>query len=465
MAEQVVQRAPKRGIWGWMLFDFAQQPFHTLIITFVFAPYFAAKVASNPAEGQEYWGYAAGIGGAIIALTSPILGAIADASGPRKPWILLFSILGFIGCWMLWYATPGMGNLGFAVLAIVIALVGMEYAAVFNNAMMPTLVPRSELGRLSGSAWGLGYVGGLISLVIVLGFLSASPETGKTLLGVSPLFGLDPATHEGDRASGPLTSLWYLIFVLPMFLWTPDVSRRGSATGAVRRGLAELWETLRTLPSQRSYFSFLLSSMFYRDALNALYSFGGIYAAGVLGWPIIKIGIFGILANLTGAVGAWIGGRADQRFGPKPVISVSILILILWCVTVISTTKTEVLFMTVAAEGSGSTLPDIVFYIAGAFIGAAGGSIQAASRTLLVDQVEGDKVTEAFGLYALSGRATSFIAPFAIAFATAWFASEAFNLSTQDAQRLGVTPIVALFVIGLVLLPWIRSREYKPAEA
>jgi UMF1 family MFS transporter len=463
MSEVSSRRASKRGIWSWMFFDFAQQPFHTLIITFVFAPYFAAHVASNPAEGQEYWGYAAGIGGAIIALTSPILGAIADATGPRKPWILLFSILGFIGCWMLWYATPGMGNLGFAMLAIVLALVGMEYAAVFNNAMMPTLVPRAELGRLSGSAWGLGYVGGLISLVIVLGFLSANPDSGKTLIGIDPLFGLDPATHEGDRASGPLTSLWYLVFVLPMFLWTPDVGRRAAVAGAIRRGLAELRETLRTLPAQRSYFSFLLSSMFYRDALNALYSFGGIYAAGVLGWPIIKIGIFGILANLTGAIGAWIGGRADQRFGPKPVISVSILVLILCCIVVISTTPTQILFMTVAAEGTQSSLPDIVFYIAGAFIGAAGGSIQAASRTLLVDQVDHDKVTEAFGLYALSGRATSFIAPFSIAFATAWFASEAFGLSTQDAQRLGVTPIVLLFVIGLVLLPWVKSRDYKLA--
>ena len=460
MAGEVAARVSKKGIWGWMLFDFAQQPFHTLIITFVFAPYFAAHVAQNAAQGQEYWGYAAGIGGAIIALTSPILGAIADATGPRKPWILLFSIVGFIGCWMLWYATPGAASLALPMLGIVLALVGMEYAAVFNNAMMPTLVPRSELGRLSGSAWGLGYIGGLISLVIVLGFLSANPETGKTLIGISPLFGLDPVSHEGDRASGPLTSLWYLVFVLPLFFWTPDVRRRASAAGAIRKGLAELWETLRTLPSQRSYFSFLISSMFYRDALNALYSFGGIYAAGVLGWPIIKIGIFGILANLTGAIGAWIGGRADQRFGPKPVIMVSIILLILCCVMIISTTPTQILFMTV---DGGSGLPDIVFYLAGALIGAAGGSIQAASRTLLVDQVESDKVTEAFGLYALSGRATSFIAPFAIAFATAWFASEAFGLSTQDAQRLGVTPIILLFVIGWLLLPWVKSREYKVA--
>jgi UMF1 family MFS transporter len=465
MTEPVEKRASKRGIWGWMFFDFAQQPFHTLIITFVFAPYFASAVASDGARGQELWGYAAGIGGFLIAISSPVLGAIADASGPRKPWIFIFSVIGVIGCWMLWYATPGMSDLTIVMIAIVLALIGMEFAALFNNAMMPDLVPRAELGRLSGSAWGLGYVGGLISLIIVLGLLAGSPTTGKTLLGLDPLFGLDPVMREGDRASGPLTAVWFVIFALPMFLWTPDALKRPAIGGAVKRGLAELGATLKRLPGERSYFSFLISSMFYRDALNALYTFGGIYAAGVLGWTIIQIGIFGILANITGAIGAWLGGRADQRFGPKPVITVSILVLTACCILVISTTKTEVLFMTVAAAGTESSLPDIIFYVAGAFIGAAGGSIQAASRTLLVDQVEREKVTEAFGLYALSGKATSVLGPLAIAVATGWFASEAFGFSTEDAQRLGVTPIVLLFLIGLVLLPWVKSRDYKIGQS
>jgi UMF1 family MFS transporter len=452
-------RASKKAIWSWMLFDWAQQPFHTLIITFVFAPYFAAHVASNSAEGQELWGYATGIGGLLIALSSPVLGAIADASGPRKPWIVGFSILGIIGCWMLWYATPGMEDLTWVLFWIALAVFGMEFAAVFNNAMMPTLVPRSELGRLSGSSWGLGYVGGLITLVVVLGFLAASEATGRTMLGFAPLFGLDPVSHEGDRASGPFTAVWYLVFALPMLFFTPDVMRRASA-GAVRRGLERLWATIRGLPRERSYFSFLMGSMFYRDALNALYTFGGIYAAGVLGWTIIQIGIFGILANITGAIGAWLGGRADQRFGPKTVVAWSAVLLTLCCIIVISTTQTEVLFITVAAAGTESGLPDITFYVAGALIGAAGGSLQAASRTLLVDQVERDRVTEAFGLYALSGKATTFIGPLSIAFATAFFASEAFGLSPQDAQRLGVTPIIVLFLIGLVLLPWVKSRKY-----
>ena len=466
MAETIEVAAPRRGIWGWMLFDWAQQPFHTLIITFVFAPYFAAHVAPDPARGQELWGYATGIGGLLIALSSPVLGAIADASGPRKPWIAVFSVLGIAGCLLLWFAVPGMANLGFVIFAVALAVFGMEFAAVFNNAMMPDLVPRSELGRLSGSAWGLGYLGGLVSLVIVLGLLAGQPGTGKTLLGLDPLFGLDAATHEGDRVSGPLTAVWYLVFALPMFLFTPDAARKPALGGAIRKGLAQLSTTLKRLPSERSYFSFLLSSMFYRDALNALYAFGGIYAAGVLGWSIIQIGVFGILANLTGALGAWLGGIADQRYGPKPVVAVTATILALCCLLVISTTQTEVLFVTVAEAGQETSLPDYIFYLAGALIGAAGGSLQAASRTLLVDQVERDRVTEAFGLYALSGKATTFIGPLSIALVTGIVASEGFGLSAQDAQRIGVTPIIVLFALGLALLPMVRSRYHgAPAVA
>ncbi|UUP17458.1 hypothetical protein NTH_01926 [Nitratireductor thuwali] len=459
MVERVA--VPRRGIWGWMLFDWAQQPFHTLIITFVFAPYFAASVAPDAARGQELWGLATGAGGLAIALSSPVLGAIADATGPRKPWILAFSLIGVLACAGLWFAAPGMATLGPVLILIALAVFGMEYAAVFNNAMMPNLVPRAELGRLSGSAWGLGYLGGLVSLVLVLGFMSASPETGRTLLGLEPIFGLDAAAREGDRAAGPLTALWYAVFVLPMLFFTPDQPRRKAVAGAVREGLGRLAQTIRRLPTERSYFSFLLSSMFYRDALNALYAFGGIYAAGVLGWSITLIGLFGILANVTGALGAWAGGRMDQAFGPKAVVTLAILILSACCLLVISTTRTEVFFIPLG--GAGSSVPDIAFFVAGGFIGAAGGAIQAASRTLLVDQVARERVTEAFGLYALSGKATTFIGPFAVAAATAYFSSAAFSLAPEDAQRLGVTPILVLFAVGLALLPFVSSRQYQVA--
>ncbi len=445
MADQA--RVSRRGIWGWMLFDWAQQPFHTLIITFVFAPYFASAVAPNATDGQALWGLAAGIGGFVIAILSPLLGAISDATGRRKPWIFGFSVVAVIAIFSLWYVTPNATSpeIRWALTAFAIALIGVEFAAVFNNAMMPGLVEREELGGLSGNAWALGYAGGLICLILMLLLMVADPQSGKTLAGLTPILGLDPAMHEGDRASGPLTAIWMVVFLIPMFLYTPDTHRRKLAKGAVRAGLAELYQTIRALPRQKSLFAFLISSMIYRDALNGLYTFGGIYAVGMLGWTTIQLGVFGILASITGIFGCILGGWLDTRIGTRNVVIASILILVVASGLIISTSDAEVFFMPVAA---GSSAPDIMFYLAGALIGAAGGSLQASSRPLLVDQAEPERMGEAFGLYALSGRATAFIAPWSIGLMTALFHS----------QRIGITPIFALFAIGALLLIPVKSR-------
>jgi len=183
--------------------------------------------------------------------------------------------------------------------------------------------------------------------------------------------------------------------------------------------------------------------MLYRDSLNGLYGFGGIYAVGVLGWDITQIGVFGIVAAISGAFFSWAGGFADRRFGPKPVILLCIIVLIGVCSTIVSTSREEVLGMAIA---EGSTLPDTVFYVCGVIIGAAGGILQAASRTMMVRQANPGRMTEAFGLYALSGKATAFLAPFLIAFTTDFTGS----------QRLGVTPLVGLFVVALVVLMWVK---------
>lgn len=438
-------RASRAGIFSWMLFDWAAQPYFTLLITFVFSPYFVASVASDPVTGQAQWGFATGFAGVVIALSAPVLGALADRSGPRKPFIAVFSVLAIAGAVPLFLAAPGQTDLiPLVLISFAIGLIGVEFATVFTNAMMPDLVPRSELGRLSGSGWALGYVGGLLSLVLMLGLLVGDPGTGRTLLGLPSLLPFDPALHPGERAAGPFTALWYLVFVLPLFAFTPDARRHRRGRPAIREGLAQLLQTLKGLPARRSYFSFLISSMLYRDGLNALYAFGGIYAAGVLGLSIIQIGVFGILAATTGAIGAFFGGRLDDRFGPRLVVHTGIWLLILACATIISTTAESWLF---GQPLPFAGLPLIVFYIAGALIGAAGGALQAASRTLLVDQVNHDETTEAFGLYALSGKATAFIGPIAIGIATALTGS----------QQLGITPIIGLLVLGAVGLLWVRQ--------
>ena len=185
-----------------MLFDWAAQPFFTLVTTFVYAPYFAAAVVGRSGRGAGAVGLRQGGGRPVIALLSPVLGAIADASGRRKPWIAVFGTLLVVGSAALWLGKPGEGVL-LVLVAFALAGIGAEFATVFNNAMMPSLVPRERLGRLSGTGWAVGYVGGLVSLVLVLGLLAASPQSGKTLLGLPPLFGLDAGDARGRPRHRP----------------------------------------------------------------------------------------------------------------------------------------------------------------------------------------------------------------------------------------------------------------------
>ena len=294
---EIPQRYPRRAaVISWIFFDWATQPYFTLITTFVFAPYFASFVAADPANGQALWGFATAAAGLTIALMSPVLGAIADASGRRKPWIAGFGALLVIGSSLMWLGKPGDPSvIPPLLLAYAIASVGVEFATVFNNAMMPTLVPPDKIGRLSGTGWATGYIGGILSLILVLGFLAANPDTGRTLFGLTPLFGLDPVTHQGDRITGPLTGIWFIIFVLPMFLLTPDYPAKRPVREALREGLSELKRTLGELPKQKSLATFLLANMIYTDGLVSLFAFGGIYAAGTFGWHTIQIGTFGIL--------------------------------------------------------------------------------------------------------------------------------------------------------------------------
>src|SRR5882672_6519795 len=375
---------PRAAVIAWIFFDWAAQPYFTLITTFIFAPYFATHVASDPAQGQALWGFATAAAGLLIALLSPVLGAIADSSGRRKPWIAAFGALLVIGSSLMWFGKPGDPSIiPTLLLSYAIASVGVEFATVFNNAMMPTLVPPDRIGRLSGTGWATGYVGGILSLILVLGFLAANPETGRTLFGFVPLFGLDPVTHQGDRITGPLTGIWFIIFVLPMFLLTPDYPARLPVRAALRAGLSELRQTLSELPKQKSIATFLLANMIYTDGLVSLFAFGGIYAAGAFGWNTIQIGTFGILLAIAGTFGAWLGGKLDDRLGPKRVIAGSLLILLLSVIAILLVDKDSILFVKVAAPAPGGTLfsgpAERAYLLLGCLIGAAGGPLQAAS--------------------------------------------------------------------------------------
>lgn len=445
----------RKRIWGWWFFDWASQPYNTLILTFIFGPYFAKVVTElltesgmsageAKAQAQAFWGYGLTVAGVCIALLAPILGAVADSTGKRMPWIWVFSVMYVVGAFALWYTAPAQFDVTRTLIFFGIGLIGMEFATIFTNALLPSLGSKEELGKISGSGWAFGYIGGVVALAIML-LLFQAGGNGKTMAGMAPLFGLDPATGADTRIVGPLTAVWYVVAMIPFFLWvreTPDPNHEPYKVG---KALRDLGKTIKGLPKHVSLLSYLTSSMFYRDALNGMYTFGGIYAFGVLEWNIMMVGIFGIVAALTGALFAWIGGKADTAFGPKPVIVVCILVLLGTAVFVVGLSRDAVFGVPVA---EGSSLPDILFFVAGGLIGAAGGALQSASRTMVVRQSNPSRMTEAFGLYALSGKATTFLAPMLIAVVS--------DLSGN--QRLGITPIAGLFLIGLILLIWVKPQ-------
>ncbi|SEO59142.1 MFS transporter, UMF1 family [Salinihabitans flavidus] len=438
----MTEPSARKRIWGWFFFDWASQPFNTLLITFIFAPY-VKELMGDGAAAQSAWGFGIGAAGIVIALLAPVLGAMSDISGNRMRWIWVFSAMYVVGSYGLWWAAPGDFNLLLTLTLFAIGMIGMEFATIFTNSMLPDLGPKEEIGRISGNGWAFGYLGGLVALIIMLVLFAENAETGRTLVGLSPALGLDAAAREGTRAVGPLTAIWYVVFMVPFFLWVRDPKPVRAPKGALSKALGEVWGTVRGLPRAPSLFAYLGSSMFYRDALNGMYTFGGIYAAGVLNWSVPDIGVFAIIAIIAGAVFAALGGRLDSAFGPRPVITACILVLSFVAISIIFVSREGVYGIPVGPE---SRLPDTVFYILGAMIGAAGGALQSASRTMMVRQANPARMAEAFGLYALAGKATSFIAPLSIGFATA----------LSGSQQIGVTPLIVLFVIGLILLRWVK---------
>ncbi|MGH1464696.1 MAG: MFS transporter [Cognatishimia sp.] len=444
----------RRRIWGWFFFDWASQPYHTLLLTFVFGPYIVGVAADSfvaegfadaeaKAKAQTLWSYMLTIAGLIIGFSAPLLGALADSAGRRLPWILAFSALYAIGAASLWFALPDGSNLTQALVMFAIGFIGAEFALVFVNAQLPSLGSDEAVGEISGSGFAFGYLGGIVALVILL-LLFVEQGNGKTLIGLDPAFGLDASQKEGTRAVGPIVAIWFVIFMVPYFLWvSEDTTKKRRPSLSI--ALSTLGGTLKGLRHRVSLSSYLGSSMFYRDALGGLYGFGGTYARLVLDWTIVQIGVFGIISAIAAAIFSWVGGKLDRKFGPKPVIKYAIWVLIAVCVVVVNMDRTQFFGIALAET---SKLPDMVFYGCGILIGGIGGILQSASRSLMVRHCDPASPTESFGLFGLSGRATSFLAPATIGAVTA----------ATGSARIGISPLIVLFLLGLFLLRWVKPE-------
>jgi UMF1 family MFS transporter len=406
----------RRATIAWCFYDWANSAYPTVIVTFVFAAYYVRTVAETPESGTGDWGLAMSLSGLAVALLAPVLGAVADQGGRRKPWIGLFTGLAVISGALLWWVEP---EPAFAIAALVLVALGnaaFEFGQVFYNAMLPDVASRERLGRISGWAWGLGYAGGLVCLALSL-VLFVQPD--------HPIFGLDKDRAEHVRITGPFVALWFAAFAWPLFVFTPDRPGVAPPLGqAVTLGLRTLASTLKSLPRHGQIGRFLLARMLYTDGLNTLFAFGGIYAAGTFGMSFEEILIFGILLNITAGLGAAAFGWVDDIFGAKRTIVIAVAAL----------TLLGALILVVESRSA--------FVVLGCLIGVFLGPAQSASRTLMARLAPPEIRTELFGLYALSGKVTAFMGPALVGWVTVW----------ADSQRAGMATILIFFAAGLVLL-------------
>ena len=408
--------ASLRAIVSWCLYDWANSAYPTVILTFVFATYFTQAVAADAIAGTAQWGFALTASGVAIAILSPFVGAIADQTGRRKPWLACFSAFAVAGTVGMWWVKPDASHAPLALVLIAVSNVGFELGIVFYNAMLPDLVPDSRLGRLSGWGWGIGYAGGLACLVIALLFF-VQPSV--------PPFGLDKASAEHVRATALLAAGWFAVFSLPILLWTPDRPWTGLGLGqALVAGSRSLVDTLRNIRSFRACAIFLLAQMIYTDGLNTLFAFGGIYAAGTFHMSLEEVLIFGVALNVSAGLGSASFAWIDDWIGSKATIVIALIAVI--------------------ALGAALLVVDSkdAFWALGVAIGAFFGPIQAASRTFMAHLAPAEMRTEMFGLYALTGKATAFLGPMLLGWVTLAF----------DSQRVGMATVLLFFAAGLLLL-------------
>jgi len=408
--------ASKRSLFSWCLYDWANSAYPTVITTFVFATYFTKAIAETPERGTGQLGLALGIGGVIVALTSPVLGAIADRVGTRKPWIAVFTALCVVATAMLWYAKPEPDYAVLALIFLVVSSVTFEFGGVFYNAMLPELAPPAMIGRISGWGWGLGYAGGLLCLVVALiGFVQTD----------TPWFGVGVTEAANIRATAVLAAVWFAVFALPLFFFSKDRPANDISVGtAIRDGITVLAQTAKTARNLSGIVRFLLARMIYTDGLSTLFAFGGVYAGNTFGMELAEVIQFGIALNVTAGLGAAMFAFIDDRIGAKRVIIIALVALIFFSSALLIVES------------------KLLIWLLGLGLGIFVGPAQAASRSMMVRLAPEEMHAEMFGLFAFSGKVTAFLGPFVLGLVTVTF----------DSQRAGMATIVVFLLVGLLLL-------------
>ena len=418
----------KLSIPSWILFDFANSAYTTLVVTFIYGTYFVKSIAPDEITGTALWSRGVTLTAISVALLSPVLGAVADRTGKRRAFLLASTLVTVAGAVLLFPVKPG--QVFWALFFFVVSNIAFELTNVFYNSFLPDIAPKEKIGRISGWGWGAGYVGGLLAMIIAMaGFIS--PET--------PWFGFTKEAGEHIRATNLLVAVWFAVFSIPCFLFVHQkrTVRKAGSNDSLSAGLSEFRHTVKELKNYRQTVLLLAARLVYNDGLVTIFAFGGIYAAGTFGFTFNEIMIFGIVLNVCAGAGAMIMGILDDKIGGKKTIQISNIALALAS------------FMAMAA-------PDKTwFWAAGILVGLFAGPNQSASRSLLARFVPENKTSQFFGFFAFSGKLTAFAGPMLLGLFTEIFSS----------QRAGISVVVLFFIIGALILQRVDEQAGIRAAA
>ena len=407
-----------KKIFNFALYDFANSAFTTIIITFIFSTYFAKQIAPNPVLGQSYWGWTIGITGVVVAIIGPLLGNVADRKNLTEFFIKIFTIICITLTCLLWFSKPSEKYLIYTLLIVGLANIFYELSLIFYNSTLKKISEDNILGKSSGFSFALGYIGGILVLLLSI----------KIFIDNDNLpFGLLKSNSENIRATSFLVALWYLIFSLPfLFSLKKIISSKTEKIPNSTKNFKELiWDK-----GLNNIGKFLLARMLYADGLNAIIVMGGIFAVGVLKLEIKDLLLLSVLMNITAFAGAMIGGYANDKFSSKGVIIFSLVGLIL--------SSSIILFLD----------SKIIFLIFASINGFFIGPVQSASRVFMTKSIDVNNQASGFGLFALSGKLTSFIGPLLVSTIT----------YISNSQKIGFSSAIILLLIGLIVLLSVKKN-------
>lgn len=407
-----------KKIISWCLFDFGNSAHSAIIATFIYSVFFARVLYGDEVQGSALWAQMTGIAALCTALISPFVGEYYDQKDGKKTGVMIFSFITIIATAALFMFEKGGNSAIYALIVAGISFFAIEIAVALNNSQLLDISTKENRGRISGYGWGIGYIGGLIALIISLVVFIGLDGM------IEPILNLNSDTHENVRATTLFTAFWYLLFLIPLLIvFRTKIKGKTVPLKLVINNVKDTFKDLVTL-EDKNLMLFLIASALYRDGLITLFAVGGLYAAGTFQMSFSEILIFAIGLNIMAGIGAFSFGFINDKIGSKKTIIISLIGLILVGIaTLIITSK-------------------ILFIALALFLGLFMGPCQSASRVFMSELSPEHEQAKYFGFYTLTGKSIAFTGPILFGILTSAF----------DSQRVGMLAVIILLSIGLATL-------------